>query len=192
MAEDMRRNMPGGGQGARDLRRDENREALRRQELAYRLFIAGASYEAIANTPDPNHPGQTLYAGRSGARKGVISAIERHSGFYDTEEMRKVEAMRIDALQRALWPKALGGDSWAVLRVKELMEHRAKLFGLFAPVRQQMEVITTDAVQQAIDQLLREMAANDPADGVLGPDGEPLPQDPALLDGALGDPRDLG
>lgn len=171
-----KRRQAGGGQGARDLRREENRDALRRQELAYRLFIAGASYYAIAKASDPERPGELLYTNKGSAYHAVQSAIERHSGFYDTEEMRAVEAQRIDSLQRALWSKAMQGDSWAVLRIRELMEHRAKLFGLFAPVRQQVEVITTDTVQEAIDQLTRELAANDAVSSVvLDGEGVPLP-----------------
>lgn len=170
------RNQAGGGQGARDLRRPENLDALRRQELAYRLFIAGASYAAIARTADPERPGETLYAHKGSAFHAVQSAVERHSGFVDTEAMRQVESQRIDALQRALWPKALNGDSWAVLRIKELMERRSKLFGLDAPVRQQVEVITTDLVSEAIQQLTEEIARNDAEAALLLDDaGDPRP-----------------
>lgn len=162
-------------QGASDPRRPVNQEARRKQEMAYRLFIAGASYAQIADAGDPARPGETLYGNKGTAYNAVQSAIERHSGFYDAEQMRIVEAQRIDALQRALWPKALNGDPWAVLRCKELMERRAALFGLDAPKRQTVEVISIDAVQDAINQLTTEMAKMDAQDVVLDGVGNPVP-----------------
>lgn len=160
--------------GARDPRRPENIDATRRQERAYALFIAGLSYQAIAESPDPGRPGERLYSNKGAAHKAVAAAMARHSGLVDVEEMRRVEGLRIDALQRAHWGKALQGDSWATLRIKELMEHRAKLFGLYQPVRTQIEVLTTDTVQAAIDQLTREIAAEDALNGALDGDGPGL------------------
>lgn len=151
----------GRAMGARDPRRPENIDGMRRQERAYALFIAGMTYPQIAESPDPGRPGETLYAERGAAHRAVKAAIERHSGMIDVEQMRTVEGLRIDALQRAHWTKAMQGDSWSTLRIKELMEMRHRLFGLNAPVRSQIEVLTTDTVQAAIDKLTREIAEED-------------------------------
>jgi hypothetical protein len=144
--------------GARDPRRPENIDAQRRQERAFGLYIAGLTYQQIADTPDPARPGQTLYTNKGSACRAVQSAIKRHTQYSDIEEQRRVENIRIDALQRAHWSKAMQGDSWSTLRIKELMELRMKLNGTAAPTRMQVDVLTGDTVQHAIDQLLTQMA----------------------------------
>lgn len=158
------------GKGARHPARPDNAEARRKSELAYRLFMARASYQQIADTADPERPGETLYADRSGAYRAVQAAIKRHAGTEETAELRRVQGQQINMLIRALWPKALGGQSWAVLRIKELMEHEAHLFGLYAPARARVEVITTDLVDAEIARLSAEI------------------QHQALLDAADADP----
>lgn len=164
----------GRAMGARDPRRPENIDAARRQERAYALFIAGMTYAQIADTLDPGRPGQKLYSDKGAAYRAVQRAIERHTGADDVEEMRRVENLRIDALQRAHWTKAMQGDSWATLRIKELMEMRHRLNGLNAPSRSQIEVLTSDTVQAAIDQLNREIAEHDAALAMLDPPSDAL------------------
>lgn len=53
----------------------------------------------------------------------------------DVMELRALELSRLDGLMVALWPKARRGDLAAVDRVLKIMERRAKLLGLDAPVR---------------------------------------------------------
>jgi hypothetical protein len=157
------------GAGARSKRSPTVLDNMRRQELAFQLYIAGASTQKIADSPDPGRPGQKLYSSGGAAWKAVQSAIKRHTGQLDTEQTLQVELLRVDALQRALWPKAMAGDTWAVLRIKELMEHRAKLLGLYKPIRAQVEVLTDDTVDAAIAKLEAQMNALD-ADAVLALD----------------------
>jgi hypothetical protein len=156
------------GAGARDPRRPQVLDHRRRQELALQLFIAGASHQKIADSPDPARPGQKLYSSSGAAWKAVQTAIDRHTGKMDTEQILQVELMRLDALQRAQWPKAMQGDSWACLRCRELMEHRARLLGLFKPLRAQVEVLTGDTVDAAIAKLERDMAALDAVEAAAG------------------------
>lgn len=145
-------------------------EARRKQEVAYRLFIAGASYAQIADSDDPRNPGVKLYNDRSAARKAVQAAIERHTSYDESEQMRKTEGLRLDALMRAHWAAAMKGQRLDTDRVLAIIEARCRLFGLNKPERKQVEVITRDTVQAAIDELTREIAAAEALDGALDGD----------------------
>lgn len=46
------------------------------------------------------------------------------------EEVKALELERLDAMQAALWPKALRGNVTAIDRVLKIMERRAKYLGL--------------------------------------------------------------
>jgi hypothetical protein len=54
--------------------------------------------------------------------------------------MRTQEGMRLDRLQRAYWPAALGGDVGAARLVLRVIDRRARLFGLDAPIKVSTEV----------------------------------------------------
>jgi hypothetical protein len=150
------------------MRRPENIDARRRQERAYALFIAGLTYQQIADSPDDKRPGKSLYSDRGAAHKAVKAAMERHVGADEVEEMRQTEGLRLDALQRAHWAKAMQGVGWDTDRVLAIMEQRARLFGLRKPERKQIEVVTRDTVQAAIDELTRQIAEGEAAEAALG------------------------
>lgn len=160
------------GRGARDPNRPANIDAQRRQNLAMRLFMAGqTSFEAIANTPDPERDGAPLYANRGSAHKAVQRAINRYAETDETAEARTAELMRLDALQRQWWPLALAGPiedrDVASRNLKWIFEHRARLKGTYAPTRSQVEVITTDMVTEEIQRLTALMAADDAFDDAM-------------------------
>jgi hypothetical protein len=46
------------------------------------------------------------------------------------EELREIEALRLDALQMALWPRVIAGDIQAIRTVVRVSERRCRLFGL--------------------------------------------------------------
>lgn len=60
-------------------------------------------------------------------------AAENYEG--EVAHLRQLEADRMDALLSAVWPKAIGGDLYAVYAALRIAERRAKLFGLDAPVK---------------------------------------------------------
>ena len=62
-------------------------------------------------------------------------------------DLRKLEAERLDKMQRSLWQQALQGNQGAVDRVLRIMERRAKMFGLDAPVRQSIEQVSEIRVE---------------------------------------------
>lgn len=109
--------------------------AKERAKRALELRQAGATYEEIAEALG--------YEDRSGPYRAVKKALDelpREAAV----ELRRLEAMRLDRLQRAIWVRALGtagGDNpsppdlRAVDRVLEIQKRRANLFGLDAPKR---------------------------------------------------------
>ena len=67
---------------------------------------------------------------------GAFKATQRHlqalakQAAEATEEMRRLEAERLDTLQAGQWPAAVSGDGQAVGAVLKIMERRARLFAL--------------------------------------------------------------
>lgn len=102
--------------------------ALQRQQQAVELRRSGRSYREIAHA---NGIGvTTAHRLISGAMAEARSAVAE-----DVVELRALELSRLDGLMVALWPKARQGDLGAVDRVLRIMERRARLLGLDAPVK---------------------------------------------------------
>jgi hypothetical protein len=104
--------------------------AVLRQAAAVELRKAGKGYQAIAS-----HLG---YKGPSGAYKAVSSALKKILA-EPVDELRTLEEQRLDTMLSAIWPAVLKGDLGAVDRGLRIMERRAKLDGLDAPIRVDME-----------------------------------------------------
>lgn len=107
-------------------------EAHRRQDLALRLHLAGATYAEIAASKDPQ-TGKQLYATPSSAHRAVKEAKARATEGADeavpVDQARALEVERLDRLQRALWPAAMSGDVGAVREVRQIVLARARLLG---------------------------------------------------------------
>jgi len=101
-------------------------EAAENQRKALELRKAGVTFASIAETLG--------YRGPSGAYRAVMSAL-RKTLQEPADEVRKMEAERLDALLLALWAQAKSGNQGAVDRVLRVMERRAKLLGLDMPTR---------------------------------------------------------
>jgi hypothetical protein len=106
--------------------KQEQVDALGRQLQALELRKAGVSYQKIADALG--------YAHASGAHKAVESALKRT--LQDpADEVRRLEVERLDAALFALWPSVTKGQYKAVEVALRLMERRAKLLGLDAPTK---------------------------------------------------------
>lgn len=117
------------------------------------LRAAGASFRDI---------GQSLGIDPTWARTLVLKALQEVA-YEAADEMRTQEGERLDRLQMGLWPQATRGDVKAVLAVVRVMERRAKLFGLDAPVKLEVaEVVDYSEVDEALSVIL----------GTLAPDSE--------------------
>lgn len=105
-------------------------ESHRKQDLALRLSLAGASSAEIAASTDPD-TGEPLYGSAAGAGKALKAARER----VQTDPPGKVDVLeqevaRLNRLQRALWPAATSGDVAAIRESRMLILARAQLRGV--------------------------------------------------------------
>ena len=110
------------------------RYELQRQVIAARA--SGATWRAIGTTLGISHT-TAMNLCKDGIRENVAE---------DVRELRELEGQRLDKLQEAAWRPAIAGDLRAIQTVIRVMEHRAKLFGLFAPITLDMETTVEGAV----------------------------------------------
>lgn len=96
-----------------------------RQRRALQLRTEGQTLDQIAD--------ELGYAGKSGASKAIAAALDRHEAAA-VDEYRDLEAARLNELQRAVWPLAIAGDLAAVTACVRIIDRRARLLGLDAPV----------------------------------------------------------
>lgn len=80
----------------------------------------------------------------------------------DVQEHRALELDRLDALQYAIWEKAVNGNLNAIDRVLAIMTRRSKLLGLDAPKGQgsYFERLTAEQIDQEIQRLEKELEIN--------------------------------
>ena len=96
---------------------------------ALELRKRGLSYRQIA--------AQTGYKSAQAAHKAVMTALQRTTQ-EPADEVRKLELERLDALLFGVWEAAINGDDKAVNNALRIMERRAKLLGLDAPVKNEV------------------------------------------------------
>jgi hypothetical protein len=105
----------------------ENRvAAVDRQRQALKLRMEGRTFDEIAKA--------LKYGGPSGAYKAVITGLQKTLQG-PASGLRALEAERLDALLASLWRRAGRPALGAVDRCLSIMERRAKLLGLDAPMK---------------------------------------------------------
>jgi len=119
---------------------------------ALRLRSEGLSYREIA---------ERLGVDTSTAYRRVQRALSAVPA-EDVETHRALELDRLDALQRAVWDKAIDGNLNALDRVLAIMSRRSKLLGLDAPQRREhsLEYFTSDQITAEVKRLERILAEN--------------------------------
>lgn len=102
--------------------------SLQRQQAALELRRAGQGYTEIANR---------LGIGKSQAHRLVQAGLAETKEQIAAEagELKAEELSRLDGMLAGLWTDARKGNHGAVDRVLRIMERRAKLLGLDAPVK---------------------------------------------------------
>ena len=119
----------GNGRGAQAHQRVETKvNTIDRKLAALAMKKAGSGYWDIAVALG--------YASASGAHAAVVSALNEVLR-EPAEEVRSMEVQRLDHILDKLW-SSIGSDPQglhAVDRVLKIMERRAKLLGLDAPVK---------------------------------------------------------
>lgn len=99
-----------------------------RAQAAVALRLKGETYGEIGKALGISAP--SAYRAVARSLKRVIAKTSE-----DADELRTLELQRLDKLLLALWPRASKGNDAAVDRVLRVMERRAKLKGLDAPVQ---------------------------------------------------------
>ena len=105
-----------------------------RQVVQYRQ--GGATFDAIAR--------KLGYADESGARAAFKRAMERMRDDALNAEMRELHRQRLEVALTAIWPDVVKGDLEAIKVMLKILERDAKLYGIDAPVKTEMEVTTYD------------------------------------------------
>ena len=104
-----------------------NLEVTQRQAKALQMRLTGQTYAAIADEFEEYNSPAAVYQAVMSALKNMLQA--------PADEVRKIEAARLDALWLALQPKLEKGELPAIDRALRLMKRRAELLGLDAPTR---------------------------------------------------------
>ncbi|WBP89526.1 hypothetical protein [Kitasatospora cathayae] len=134
-------------------RRDAHQvPVVERRRAAVKLRIEGKSWQEIADLLG--------YDSKGGACKDVSRALQKAVTdlALPLEEYRQLELDRLDAMQEALWPKVLDGETRAMDTALRLMDRRAKLLGLDAPTRTE-GVLSLDVIDASIAQLTAQVDA---------------------------------
>lgn len=131
----------------------DNAERYERDRQAFRLRLAGVSERQIA---------EQLKCSRDDVRGSLM----RMAGGV-TPELRartiEMEMERLDDMQKAFYLKVTAGDETACAIVLRIMDHRAKMLGLYAPPRSDSALDTampqvqssTDRIAAAIQRVAR-------------------------------------
>lgn len=111
-------------------------ETAKRRAYVLKLRRAGWTYEKIAQATLNQFGADQLPAGWDTryAYKDVKRVLDKlHENNAETaEDIRQIVTMRMDAMVKALWPKALRGNVSAIDRVTRIDERRCKLWGVDA------------------------------------------------------------
>jgi hypothetical protein len=102
-------------------------EVIAKQADAVKLKVAGATYEDIAHALG--------YADASGARWAVRAGLAARLDASGVEDLRRLEAERLERMHLSRWKKAVDGDDDAYGLVLQTARQRAALLGLNAPVK---------------------------------------------------------
>lgn len=136
----------------------------RRDEIAYALRLSGEySLQRIAEYPDPERPGETLYGDKSSAAAGWRRACERHAtGDVSMTERRDLFSARYETLLRVCWGDAIRGGRgylFAVDRCIALMREQRDMLGMDAPTQVDVNVNATSDFDTEYRKLHEQMAA---------------------------------
>ena len=131
-------------------------ETLAMENRVMTLRLAGMQFDQIAE--------EVGYADASGCYRAYQRVMARTVQPV-ADEIREEEVRRLDRLISAYWPRALGAGGndpspKAAEVVYKAMDRRAKLLGLDAPVKQEVEVTTyddTDEVKRQVMDLVRSL-----------------------------------
>jgi hypothetical protein len=97
-----------------------------RRARAVELASQGLTYELIASQVGWSHSATVYRAVHAALDQQTVEAVA---------VLRQKELDRLDALQLAVWPRAMNGDVSAVLAAQRIVMARCRLLGLDRPER---------------------------------------------------------
>lgn len=103
-----------------------------RRQRAFGLRKAGASFRQIAS-----QLGVSLNTAWADVNAELLELRTQTQA--DAEAVRDIELQRCDEMILGLWPKVRTGDPKAVMAAVRVSERRAKLLGIDAPTKQQVQ-----------------------------------------------------
>ena len=112
-------------------------EQLDRELAVVELRREGKTWQQIADVVN--------YATAMGAWKAYQRACQRTLQ-EPTDEARRIELDRLDALQRTYWEPAVEGNLRAADFVLRVIDRRARILGIDAPQKIQAEVVNYDGI----------------------------------------------
>jgi hypothetical protein len=144
----------------------QREQAAERRLKAFELRKAGASFRQI---------GRELGVSEAQAHRDIMQALETLAKLTEPEvqHLRMIELQRLDEMQARLWPlithteinpvtgmRVPKPDQFAIDRVIRIMERRARLSGIDAPLRVNLDL------DREIENLLREVRQPDADDSL--------------------------
>lgn len=125
-------------------------EAEEKRKLAHMLNLAGLTWQEVASH---DFNGAPLYAHAASAHAAAKQYRESNCYGDNLLEQRELDMHRFDALQRAMWRKAIQGDLPAAKFVLSLMVAREKLLGT-------QGVQPPTGIQDPLDELAKKREAS--------------------------------
>lgn len=144
----------------------ETARAIGRERHVLELRASGASFEQIGAALGVS-PGRVRH---------IVSRAYKRAPHPHADVLREEQNRQLDRLQVAWWAKALGSpgdpnsgrpatapDPTALDKVMKILDRRARLNGLDAPVRidARVETVDPESIDEEIARLTRELERND-------------------------------
>lgn len=111
-------------------------DVFEKERLVVQYRQGGATFDQIAT--------RIGYADESGARHAFKRAMERMRDDAIDGEMRELHRLRLETALQSIWPKVIKGDFEAIKVMLKILERDAKLFGIDAPIKAELEVTNYD------------------------------------------------
>lgn len=136
-----------------------------KMEEALRLRQRYMTYRQIAN-----HMGVDVHTAHDYVKDALKLAIREN-----VEDVKRMELARIEEIERALLPVAMNRDHVRQARSAEVLlkyfERKSALLGLDAPTRRIVDVVTHDKIDQAIEEMEREIGEREARSAAGGEPG---------------------
>lgn len=124
----------------------EQWDLLEKERKVVELRQMGITYDVIAK--------QVGYAGASGAYHAYERALARYPK-ETLDRKRDVAEQRLERLLAGVWTKALRGEVPALMATIKIFERQAKLLGLDAPQKSELDVNIHDGGDDLDEQVRR-------------------------------------